>query len=414
MISGRKIKKMIIMIATIFFVAMQSGSMFQMIYVDEFNRLKFLLLFLLFGIWFGKSKRLVVRKKPVTIFLMFIFIISIIDMLMWFEYTYLVLYGANFTSFLLCYYLSECIPYSTWERVFINTITVLAAISLIGWAFSTLLATASFGLDLEGTWQYKSYIIFNIIKAIPSRNCGIFWEPGMYQGFLNFGILLIVMKRKQTFWDVIKGLILAITVLTTYSTTGYIVLLILGIYIVYRAIARINSLTATFFLIIATILFVGTDGFALIFNWAIDSLPAILTEKIVKENASFTTRIYSMLFDIYLGIRYPFGVGRASISGMVSEMAAAYGVKVTARTSTIATSFVYFGIVGGLAYSWLWIRGIFARAEKKMVEFIFVLLVMFLILNNEPMLFHLFFGTILFYWNQRNSNTGEVIQKYED
>lgn len=53
---------------------------------------------------------------------------------------------------------------------------------------------------------------------------GMFWEPGAFQSFVNLGLLFEISKRQT---DKKTVLLYIVTILTTYSTTGYIGMLLI-------------------------------------------------------------------------------------------------------------------------------------------------------------------------------------------
>ncbi|MDK0943041.1 O-antigen ligase family protein [Clostridium perfringens] len=59
------------------------------------------------------------------------------------------------------------------------------------------------------------------------RNSGPFWEPGAFQGYINIAILAIIFYKNDIKNLKYKILILITTLITTQSTTGYIVFLII-------------------------------------------------------------------------------------------------------------------------------------------------------------------------------------------
>ena len=86
--------------------------------------------------------------------------------------------------------------------------------------------------------SYVSSLFYSAIQStyLPGivlihRNCGIFWEPGVYQVFLNIGIILLLDKELEKY-DIIKFYILLIALITTFSMTGFIVISI--VLLVYR------------------------------------------------------------------------------------------------------------------------------------------------------------------------------------
>lgn len=66
------------------------------------------------------------------------------------------------------------------------------------------------------------------------RNFGIFWEPGAFQAFLNIAIIYILLNRKKMNFVKIKLLFLIISLITTFSSTGYLILCCTCILVVFK------------------------------------------------------------------------------------------------------------------------------------------------------------------------------------
>lgn len=60
-----------------------------------------------------------------------------------------------------------------------------------------------------------------------TRNSGPFWEPGAFQGFINLAIIFIILNKSFIKNNKFKLIIFIITLLTTQSTTGYGVFLLI-------------------------------------------------------------------------------------------------------------------------------------------------------------------------------------------
>lgn len=121
---------------------------------------------------------------------------------------------------------------------FIRTTTYLASISLLVWPFCVLAQSMmlqfgeNFGIETMNV-SY-SFVFFNINKGSFYRNCGFCWEPGRYSCFLIIALFLYYIKygfskRTTSFY------ILMISILSTFSTTGYIVL---GFFLVYHFLKK--------------------------------------------------------------------------------------------------------------------------------------------------------------------------------
>jgi len=116
---------------------------------------------------------------------------------------------------------------------YVKVMTVVAAISLVGIAINTLYGmipgyqTSKIGYSLVLYTQ-----LYSDFKGLVLRNCGMFWEPGAFQGYLNlafaFAVLLPDNKLKR-----ISIIIMSIAILTTFSTTGYLVFGLTVIYSLY-------------------------------------------------------------------------------------------------------------------------------------------------------------------------------------
>lgn len=90
------------------------------------------------------------------------------------------------------------------------------------------------GLEFDGYHidRYVSVFFYNYIPLERSdqgmRNCGMFWEPGAFQGYLLL-IPLMYISNLREFYKYNKRVcyILIAALLTTFSTTGYVALLTL-------------------------------------------------------------------------------------------------------------------------------------------------------------------------------------------
>ena len=125
------------------------------------------------------------------------------------------------------------------------------------------------------------------------RNQGLFWEPGILQGFLNMFFFLeafIIKKRKSLL------LLTAIVILTTYSTTGLALLLIqFAVYLFSEF--KTNKWLMPFVLILGIPIY-------MIFSLNVD-------EKIQGEKeASFQKRYFDLVQPFFIALEYPLtGIG---------------------------------------------------------------------------------------------------------
>lgn len=168
-------------------------------------------------------------------------------------------------TFLLTYFFLFFIAYTALGVLKFNLFMIyekllyyLAAISLVLWGFQVL-AGGDFLFNIISRFSFLEEISFvsgrglsTIIYSIQpyattlinehtiSRNCGFAWEPGSYSSYLAIGIYinLFMAKKdensKKRFW------VLTAAIISTFSTTGYVLLsLIMIFYLVNRDFKKI-------------------------------------------------------------------------------------------------------------------------------------------------------------------------------
>lgn len=342
----------------------------------------------------GELRRFRGRECVIFLFLCYLILNAITSMVWWNEWTYLQSYIANFSFFLMSFFISRKVNYHLFTRLYINVVFAIAIISLICfWQKDILLILPSIELD---NGVYKFYFIYNQLQSVVTRNCGIFWEPGMYQGFLAMAVLFIQDKEKLNKADVVKLIVLYTTIITTYSTTGYGVMILLIAMHIIRKVERKQLKFLLFIFGIFIALLIIFFGQYIVLN-LIDFFPDIVTEKIINRETSFLTRQNSIIYDLIVSYNNPLGVGVTHLDEFLREIGRARGLLLDANTNTIGKAFVYFGVLGGVAYTYIWISGIFRR-NNGIISNIILLIIVMLIINTEPHLYTLFFNTIAFYW----------------
>lgn len=129
----------------------------------------------------------------------------------------------NFLAKFSIAFMIPCILGPKFRYAYFRAIAFTAAVSLI-----------FFGLYYFGGWytgmsfdRVNSIIVYNQILGGEPRNSGMFWEPGAFQGYINLVPLMFLSDLKYL-WKIekLRCTILLLALLTTFSTTGYIVLMI--------------------------------------------------------------------------------------------------------------------------------------------------------------------------------------------
>lgn len=121
---------------------------------------------------------------------------------------------------------------NSFREKYLNIMYFLCIISLIGFFVNLN------GIKIPPLLQIdhrSTYLFFvsddNFFDEGIMRNCGMFWEPGAYSGYLLL-VPLLYMGDLKELWGLHKKkcIVLVATLLTTLSTTGYIILFLILIY----------------------------------------------------------------------------------------------------------------------------------------------------------------------------------------
>lgn len=108
-----------------------------------------------------------------------------------------------------------------FPRVYFQAMYVIAIISLIG--FTVNLAGIDFPRIAPTGEKIRSVFLFTQ-NGDGARNSGMFWEPGAFAGYINLAFLFYLGNiRSLIKGDPGKFIVLLIALITTFSTTGYVV-----------------------------------------------------------------------------------------------------------------------------------------------------------------------------------------------
>lgn len=136
------------------------------------------------------------------------------------------------------------VDFKKYMLVYRNVILILASFSLIVYIIA-IVTPNIIRLFPQGYYR-PSFEVYNLglafINLKPSllRNMSIFWEPGAYQTYLNFAILLELFSEDCRKYAIV---IFFISLITTFSTTAYInLILFLIILILGRNKNKLNNI----------------------------------------------------------------------------------------------------------------------------------------------------------------------------
>lgn len=124
------------------------------------------------------------------------------------------------------YLVIQSFSYKDFLKKYTDCIMVIAVFSITVY-FLYKVVPGAFGAFPRHLWRNHSVLFVNLwLSVVPVgmqdyfRNFGIFYEPGIFQFYLNIALLIELFSNKKI--NVFRVLVLTLAVITTLSTNGYI------------------------------------------------------------------------------------------------------------------------------------------------------------------------------------------------
>lgn len=124
----------------------------------------------------------------------------------------------------------QSISYNEFKKKYVDCIVIIAAFSLVAY-FLYKIVPGFFDRFPRYLWRNNSVLFVNLwLSVVPVgmqdyfRNFGIFYEPGIFQFYLNTALLMEFFSKGKI--SIFRVTVLATAVITTLSTNGYISLVL--------------------------------------------------------------------------------------------------------------------------------------------------------------------------------------------
>lgn len=287
------------------------------------------------------------------------------------------------------------ISYGIFMDMFVYVMEIIAIFSLVCFAMQGVIVNLPFVPNLyAGDVYFKALFLTNVPCFGDVRNYGPFWEPGAYQLYLNWAIFYELQRGKGP--DIIKVAIFAVTIFTTKSTTGMIILGLLFIYylVIDKHSNTIRSLTTKCLVLAGTFsgvlyLSLNKSFFGNVFN------KLILFVADPRVNNSATVSAYVRFHGIEANIKEllnsPFWGNGITI---LSERFLQY-YELTSNPNGILAMGATFGVLPFCLYMMLIIAS--ANKQRKMITKGIILLILVIMFATENLIVSLSSFTLLFY-----------------
>lgn len=302
---------------------------------------------------------------------------------------YLIKFSYPLIGVLLCREMN----FKRFARAFVSVMVFLTVYSLILYLMANLRMQKNLPIitNIANKSFYNGILGF-IAKDGNTiiRNWGVFWEPGTFQAYISFAIIIDLFYLKNT--KPYKTILFIITVVTTMSTTGYIVvgiILLLYIFSMKGKQYNVNKI------VILSIILLG-----IIFIFANDKLRDFIFGKIKvknkKQTASFGARYYSVIGNLRImftdglivgtGIKNYVNIYQATVNSM------GY-FKDMSNTATIFVDIARFGwLYGGINVYLIFMFS--KKLGKTVVKTIGILVILSLLFMMENFSFSLFWSVL--------------------
>lgn len=253
---------------------------------------------------------------------------------------------------LSAYFYAQLFDFDNFVRKYVNIIYFLSFVSF----FAHILYVTNpswfniFPEVVNSVGRPARNLLFTTLSmGRNARNQGIFWEPGAFQTYINLALIFELFYFKNI---TKKRLIIYVaTLITTYSTTGYIAALYIAfVYVVYlllmtnaesKRVAK-NSFFILIVVVIAIAIFLSLDS----------SMADLVFDKfdIYKETGygatgemtSASVRVDAFLKPFKMILKYPmFGAGERGMKYF------AYNEGYNMNTCTFMNFFSFFGVFYG-------------------------------------------------------------------
>jgi hypothetical protein len=284
------------------------------------------------------------------------------------------------------FYMANRMNIKLFLRAYVHLMIIISVFSLLVFFLPEFFIGLDYAPEIEGYkgQVFKVFWLSNIrLSLMGYRNWGPFWEPGVYQTYLILAIIFLLFDDTGIKKRNLSLIILTVTLITTFSTTGFIAApFIFFAYMLNKSQSKRSAVMKIAFfavLFVAIIWFVNSEFFDVVF-----------LNKF--ENIDDTGRNLTVEYGLKLWIKRPiFGYGSEYTQEMYELAGHSFGI-----TNTFVGNLITHGAVVGI-YSIIAIF-MYAKSYKtKPLVFIFLAIGLILTMSGENYKFSPIICFLMFY-----------------
>ena len=279
--------------------------------------------------------------------------------------------------------ITKVVPFEQFSWMYIRIIFVIALISLVGYAvvnYTTVQLPLISMNSVKDDVSYKVGFIYNYLPYQKDRNCGAFWEPGLFSTHLVAAYLLTLKYAPPKI--ILYKIVFLLTILTTKSSAGYGLLLLCILLEITMRFCRYIKKNRMFFLVSLIVAILMAALFILSNEDIVSNIllgrgsgggAVKIFSKLKFENVLTSQRGSAVIFWLTQFLENPL-IGRGFV-----EITEQY-------IWDTCTSFMLLGGCGilGATYTYCWIKGIVRIKNINIPSKLIVFFIVFIILNKEP------------------------------
>ncbi len=388
MLSDKKTSKLMnyfLIIATLIF----SGSYLLVVELPtEWLRLGLVAIFGVYCLYIGKISMKFLPTKYLIVYSVFFFLTLIVN------YKTETFTGYVGTLLPLCfaYLVALIVPWDDFKKTYVNVMVVFTIIAVVMYYFGTDFVL-KYGKPLQNIQSgkiYYSILVYSYVPATP-RNCGFFWEPGLFSTALVYAIILLNQKALSV-KSLIYNVILVFGIVSTKSTAGYVLIPIAYVYVFSTRLQRDNKYYKQILIALLVILFIGTLCFIfldkIIYGLNLENVRVF--QKLLRENLIKNPRVIAVQENLkYFTQYFAFGTGRAKGYELMKEL----------DCYDTATAFVMLSRYGicGITYTVMMMHAIKNARNISAISKVLLFMLAFLLVNKEPNYSYVLSWALFFY-----------------
>ena len=239
------------------------------------------------------------------------------------------------------------------------------------------------------------------------RAFGIFWEPGVFQIYLNLALMMELFLKKRSDWR--RIIIILGAVVITLSTTGYLASAwILGVYFILEKRSAIIT-KKTIFIVLGALLVVIGAICLIDFSYIMET---VFGKFLDPKDGSWIARAASVFVNLEIFLDHPLiGVGMEQINEeMVIRSLEMFGKSTTHNTNTLMYQFAAHGIF----YAGLYTLGtckFASRLSSKKIVKIALFIAILILYVGENLRYSMLPLILIFYGYQAKKSANNLKHK---